>query len=381
VSRIPMLLLLIVIVSTEALLVGVGDAGIFTSKDGGISFEKTGNFTGGGTVAYSFTQQTFVAAGSYIASSSDGTNWTLHDSSMFSSVRGIAFGADVWVAVGCCSTMIASSVDGASWVARGGTSIFQTVYGVAFGLSRFVAVGVNNIATSSNGIDWTARFSRSSGGFSGFTSVVYLPWTRSFLVGALNYPPSTVLLFASNDTEKWEPLDPFPFPMMYVFVSKSSAQKRVVIFALNDRIAEAIFGQVMYSNYSSTHSAFVQTTGLTVAGRCFLDHDSTTFIKGISWLFCFAFVHIEITAISWLPSNSSWVAAGHSRCCEPGPCNDMIGYDWAYSNDGINWTTVTNDSSSAFHQIAAYADTEDTSAACARSVSVFLAIVLCTLFL
>ncbi|HXU04986.1 MAG TPA: hypothetical protein VN903_28695 [Polyangia bacterium] len=106
----------------------------------------------------------------YLETSPDGITWTSRTTSFGTSViRGIAYGAGVYVAV-AQDGKLESSADGITWTAR--TSGFGTddIIGVVFALGLFVIVGANGkIATSPDGITWTMRTSGTTQGLSGVT--------------------------------------------------------------------------------------------------------------------------------------------------------------------------------------------------------------------
>jgi hypothetical protein len=100
-------------------------------------------------------------------------NWRLVTNSGLStssSINGVAYGGasgeEKWVAVG--RAQIAYSTNGTSWMAATTTdSGFNNfIYGVAYGNNRWVAVGYDGkIATSDDGISWTAVDTANSGDF------------------------------------------------------------------------------------------------------------------------------------------------------------------------------------------------------------------------
>lgn len=92
-------------------------------------------------------------------SDDNGLNWTLASSTVTEWIRGVAFGADLWVGVGLDSTFIYSS-DGDTWSAGTATDIDMIyVNDVAYnGSDLWVAVGApptDRIVHSSDGMSWT----------------------------------------------------------------------------------------------------------------------------------------------------------------------------------------------------------------------------------
>jgi hypothetical protein len=110
--------------------------------------------TGNTLYAITYGNGQFLAVGQLgtIATSTDGVNWMLHQSGVKSDLRGIAYGDDLFVAVG---DSIVTSSDGVTWVqsktSAGGNA-------VTFGDGQFVAVGLNSyVATSADGVNWVQR--------------------------------------------------------------------------------------------------------------------------------------------------------------------------------------------------------------------------------
>jgi hypothetical protein len=142
----------------------VGSSGkIAYSVDIGLSWtQATSPFDGSNLFAVSYGDGIYIAAGSAgkLATSVDGLNWTLRDSSFGAgAVLGLSYSsaANLWIAVGA-SGRLATSLDGVEWVQR--TSSFSTTFitSVYSSPSLIIAVGYDGkLATSSNGISWTQR--------------------------------------------------------------------------------------------------------------------------------------------------------------------------------------------------------------------------------
>jgi hypothetical protein len=100
------------------------------------------------TVGYSAAAPIpFVAAGLNTgATSPDGMTWTTR--SVSTTIRAIAYGNGVWVVAGDSDTKWSS--DGTAW-----TNVAGIGTGVAFGNGLFVRVATNAVATSTNGATWT----------------------------------------------------------------------------------------------------------------------------------------------------------------------------------------------------------------------------------
>ena len=98
---------------------------------------------------------------SQVATSTDGVNWSLEQSSASLQWRGVTFGNGVWVAVARSGTnRVMSSPDAVNWTTRN-TGFTKDWIDVAYGNGLFVAVSINNdgddIMTSPDGINWTLR--------------------------------------------------------------------------------------------------------------------------------------------------------------------------------------------------------------------------------
>ena len=88
-------------------------------------------------------------------------NWTEHPSGTPCHLNGIAYGNNMFVAVGAYNTIL-SSPDGQRWKVwiRSEYESKDSLYGVAFGNSAFVAVGENGkILASPDGLTWTEKAS------------------------------------------------------------------------------------------------------------------------------------------------------------------------------------------------------------------------------
>ena len=115
-------------------------------------------------VAYGGTtgNSRWIVVGNSIAFSPTGLSgtWTAVASSPFSTTgRGIAFGNNLWVAVGdgAVNTIASSSDDGVTWTGAGKTIFTTQGNGVVYGNGTWVAVGqgTNSIAYSTDGTTWT----------------------------------------------------------------------------------------------------------------------------------------------------------------------------------------------------------------------------------
>lgn len=97
-----------------------------------------------------------VGRDGFLRSSTNLTNWNVHDVATSEDFEDIALGNGTYVAVGTTG-IIYSSPDGSAWTERtSGTT--NRLSGVSFGNGKFVAVGSSRTAlTSEDGINWTAE--------------------------------------------------------------------------------------------------------------------------------------------------------------------------------------------------------------------------------
>lgn len=118
-------------------------------------------FTTGRCVSSNGTM--FLAGGSGVSSkmaySLEGSVWGTVNSPFTDQVNGIAWGENIWVAVGQGTHTIAYSYNGIAWVGLG-TSIFSTAgNGIVWTGSGWIATGqgTNTLATSLDGITWVGQ--------------------------------------------------------------------------------------------------------------------------------------------------------------------------------------------------------------------------------
>lgn len=150
----------------EGQFVAVGSSGkIGVSTDVGFSWAlQPSPFAESNIYAVGYGDGIYVAGGSSgkLATSSDGSNWTLRTSSFgASAILSVTWSplADQWVAVGA-SGKLATSIDGIEWTQRTssfGVTFINTVYSSP---NLLVAAGYDGkLATSTNGVNWTQRSS------------------------------------------------------------------------------------------------------------------------------------------------------------------------------------------------------------------------------
>ncbi|BFT94460.1 MAG: hypothetical protein MNSN_02160 [Minisyncoccus archaeiphilus] len=94
-----------------------------------------------------------------VMTSPDGINWTARNAAQNIGWRSIVYGNSLFVAVGSGGSMAMTSSDGINWT-TGNIPETSGWVSVTYGNGLFVAVnylGSQNVATSSNGINWTLR--------------------------------------------------------------------------------------------------------------------------------------------------------------------------------------------------------------------------------
>jgi len=155
-----------------------------TSDDGmtwtGVSFNIFGN--NGDINAIAYANGTFVAGGGSrgdqcIATSTDGTTWTLSDTTNFgttdNTVYAITYGNGKFFIGTRYASYIYSSTDGKGWTYCS-TNNLDAVRAIAYGNSKFFAVGdKGKIATSDDGSTWTRVTQSVFGDSDTISTIVY----------------------------------------------------------------------------------------------------------------------------------------------------------------------------------------------------------------
>jgi hypothetical protein len=179
-----------------------------------------------------------------IATSVNGTSWTLSPNCPLYQVNSVAYNGYIWVAVGKGNNhSIATSVDGATWfIANVNTNPLSfSASAIAWNRSLWVAVGYSStdtIATSVDGVNWTGRGNTSF--LSGGTMVVYTG--TQWIAGGNGTNP----LVTSTDGITWTPINNVLFNNPVAYANKTvsrpytgySSQK--VLDAINAVITSTI---------------------------------------------------------------------------------------------------------------------------------------------
>ena len=178
--------------ATSGLLVVVGENGsILTSLDGiSWTLRVSGTAQRLERVAHNGANIWVAvgAQGSAVRSTDGGVTWTPVSTGTDTHWHGLAFGSNMFVAVGD-NGIVRTSPDGVSWTARS-TGVVAALRDVVWNGAQFVSVGaaekngtqtLASVATSSNGITWTKRTGAS------FRSNHFVAWNGSLFVAGGDY--------------------------------------------------------------------------------------------------------------------------------------------------------------------------------------------------
>jgi len=179
--------------------VGVGAGGntMATSPDGAVwTGRGSATFTTScNAVEWNDMKNMYVAVGSggnVIASSVDGVYWSGRSTNIFASGNDVRCNGNVWVAAGVPidsnNKSLAYSYDGIYWFTPSQGNLFSTsAVKVAYFDSQWIAVGIDpsyNLAFSVDGINWTMVYDAS---FSGNMKSVYANYYDIYVVATNNY--------------------------------------------------------------------------------------------------------------------------------------------------------------------------------------------------
>ena len=197
------------------LIVGVSNVSPYiVYSDDGITWNNSNSIPsipGTGLNGVAWNGSIWVAVGTTIVYSSDGSNWTRTTSAdtfiVAGSLSGIAWGNNTWVAYGTTAGVLYSA-DGISWSqSSSGTTLMsgnlqsESYKSLAYSdrLNRFV-LGSDIIIYSSNGNAWT-RSSNDTAILAGGT-MFSLCWNGYYFIGGLNSAGS-YLIVTSDDGDTW----------------------------------------------------------------------------------------------------------------------------------------------------------------------------------
>lgn len=145
--------------SLFALLAAFALAPLTAGATCGVTWVNATNISTGSIlrgVAYGAGLYVAVGDGGTIITSVDGNYWTPHATGTSDSLSAIVYAAGKFVVVGGKTTL--TSTDGLTWNKKQITFV-DDLEGLAYGNGVFVAVGINaNIITSPDGVNWTTIF-------------------------------------------------------------------------------------------------------------------------------------------------------------------------------------------------------------------------------
>jgi hypothetical protein len=127
-----------------------------------------------------YAEGVFVAVGSMILTSPDGSHWTPRSSTLPAPLGGVAYGNGMFIAPASDGTIL-SSVDGTNWMTRA-SGQNAPLTRAAYGNGRFVVLGrspapsgftwTNRVLVSTDGLQWTETYS-DSGSADAWQDVTY----------------------------------------------------------------------------------------------------------------------------------------------------------------------------------------------------------------
>jgi hypothetical protein len=86
----------------------------------------------------------------FLSENGHGQQWTSRNSGISADLNSVAYGNNIFVAVGEAPTIL-TSADGITWAQHG---VAAKLSGVTYGNDRFIAIRGSTVATSTNGITW-----------------------------------------------------------------------------------------------------------------------------------------------------------------------------------------------------------------------------------
>jgi uncharacterized protein (UPF0210 family) len=270
-------------------------------------------------------------ASPYIATSTNGVDWTNATTVVGANWRGVSWSASLgrFVAVGYASPYIATSTDGVNW-ANATTVVGTSWAGVSWSepLGRFVAVGTSSpyIATSTNGVDWAnattvvgtnwvgVSWSASLGRF---VAVGYASPYIATSTDGINWANATTVVGTSWVGVSWsEPLGRF------VAVGTASPYIATSTNGVDWANATTVVG----ANWRGV--SWSASLGRFVAVGPDWPYMATS-TNGVDWANATTVVGANWAGVSWSASLGRFVAVGTS--------SPYI----ATSTDGINWANAT----------------------------------------
>jgi hypothetical protein len=135
-----------------------------------------------------------------VMTSADGVTWTGRTAAQANSWVGVTYGNGLFVAVASSGTnLVMTSPDGITWTARPVTNTWKSV---TYGNGLFVAVGLSGWSTTSpDGINWTNRYNLYSGLSTNWYSVTYS--NGLFVAVSVPYSAGNKQVATSSDGITW----------------------------------------------------------------------------------------------------------------------------------------------------------------------------------
>ena len=293
----------------------------------------------GWCILWSSVHNLWIAGGegtNRLATSTDGIGWTPRTSPITGAVYDIAFNGSLYVAVGTGTNVFATSPDGVVWTARGSSGITSAGRAVDWSpaLSLWVAVGsgTNSIATSPDGTTWSGITTTSIFSSSGL-GIVWSAALAQFVAGG----QGTNTLATSRDGVNWLGTTTINAMMTIVRCIVWNGTLWVAVGDLgNFSIASSTDGIIWTgrSNIMSPVYGVAWSGSLWVAVGQAGSHTVVTSTDGLSWTGRgFITTSSIMTAVTWYPYNSLWVAVG-SAVINTSP-------------DGLTWTGRTGNLTSS----------------------------------
>lgn len=144
------------IIYANSLFVAVGASGvIYTSTDGITWTSRTSNVASQlNDVTWNGSLFCAVGASGAITTSPDGVTWTARVSGSTNTLTSVSWSGSAFLVTNTTNSNVLVSSDGTNWFTYatqfGGTFLYSTYAG-----GKFVAIGSNKVASSTNGIAWT----------------------------------------------------------------------------------------------------------------------------------------------------------------------------------------------------------------------------------
>ena len=319
-----------------------GDNGLVSvSADGRTLFSSDGATWSGNSTAntnalagIAYGHGTYVAVGKAgtILSSSDGSTWTAQTSGTTNDLNAIDFANSLFVAVGAKGTIV-TSPDGTQWTqASSGLPSFADLFAVKFGGGVFVAGGTAYIASSADGITWTANFSTLGAPISA------LAYGGGQFIAYLGYDVGT-----SPDGLTWTAQGKAPF---------SNIQMYGLAFAAGDFVVVGDFGSIFASHDGVTWTSVPSGTSASLravgafGGTLYAAGDQGTVLTSTTatnWQTLDATAGIAVQLNGLATGNGTFVAVG-----EPANAQGVI----ETSPDGVVWTPRSSGTTNRLNSVA-----------------------------